>query len=157
MEYRHISPKYLKVRRLTQILGYGLFVIITGAIAAVGVVFGGWAYLATLPLLVVIADIIRVAIITPRQVRAIRYAETDDECIVEKGILFKEVRVVPYGRMQQVDIDQNPFLRHYGLKNVTLVTAAAAANVFIPGVEAEEADRLRQKFTKLGRAQMEGL
>lgn len=71
--------------------------------------------------------------------------------------MFHRVTVVPYGRMQQVNVETGPLLKRYDLASVELVTASAGTDAKIPGVALEEAERLREKLTALGEANMEGL
>lgn len=92
-----------------------------------------------------------------RRVRAMGYAELQDELIIRSGIMFRNLEVVPYGRMQQVTVESGPLMSRQGLASVTLVTAAATSNAVIPGVPAHEAERLRAKLTALGEANLEGL
>ena len=69
----------------------------------------------------------------PRQVRAIGYAERDDDLLIRRGILFQRALVVPYGRMQYVDVAVGPVERALGLCEVRLHTAAADATIADPG------------------------
>lgn len=92
-----------------------------------------------------------------RRARVYGYAERDDELLIRSGIMFHRVTVVPYGRMQQVNVETGPLLKRYGLASVELVTASAGTDAKIPGVALEEAERLREKLTALGEANMEGL
>lgn len=93
----------------------------------------------------------------PRRVRAMGYAELEDELLIRRGVMFQRLEVVPYGRLQQVTVQAGPLMGRYGLASVTLVTAAASSNAEIPGVPAAEAERLRTKLTALGEANLEGL
>ena len=43
-------------------------------------------------------------VLIPRQVRSIGYAEREDDLLIRRGIFFQRTLVVPYGRMQYVDI-----------------------------------------------------
>ena len=70
-----------------------------------------------------------------RQVRAIGYADRADDLLVVSGILFKRLVVVPYGRMQQVDVRRGPIERYLGLATVQLHTAAATTDASIPGLD----------------------
>ncbi len=92
-----------------------------------------------------------------RRARAFGYAELEDELLIRSGIMFHSVTVVPYGRMQQVEVGTGPLLKRFGLGSIELVTASAGSNASIPGVAIEEAERLREKLTALGEARMEGL
>lgn len=94
------------------------------------------------------------------QVRAVFYTgyhETDEELLVCRGILFRKLDVVPYGRMQEVTVEDGPLMRHYGLAKITMETASSTTDTSIPGVRRDEADRLRRRLTELGSTKMEGL
>ena len=85
------------------------------------------------------------------------YAERDDDLLVRRGVLFARLSVVPYGRMQFIDVAAGPLERAFGLATVHLHTAAAATDARIPGLEREEAARLRDRLAELGEAQAAGL
>lgn len=93
----------------------------------------------------------------PRQVRAIGYAERDDDLLIRKGILFRQLTVVPYGRMQFVDVKAGPLMRAFGIAQVQLHTASATTDASIPGLSAPEAERLRDRLTERGEAKLAGL
>jgi uncharacterized protein len=85
------------------------------------------------------------------------YAERDDDLLVRRGVMFARLSVVPYGRMQFIDVTAGPLERVFGLATVHLHTAAAATDARIPGLEREEAARLRDSLAELGEAQAAGL
>ncbi len=72
-------------------------------------------------------------------------------------MLVSRLSVVPYGRMQFVEVIAGPFERSFGLATVHLHTAAAASDARIPGLERDEAARLRDRLAALGEAQAAGL
>ncbi|XCB29412.1 PH domain-containing protein [Arcanobacterium hippocoleae] len=92
-----------------------------------------------------------------RRARAIGYFEGESELTIHRGIMFQHLTVVPYGRMQQVNVASGPLLGRYDLAKIVLVTASADSDAAIPGITRAEAERLREKLTDLGSAQMEGL
>ena len=92
-----------------------------------------------------------------RRVRAWSYAEREDDLLVRRGVLFSRLSVVPYGRMQFIDVTAGPIERSFGLATVRLHTAAAASDARIPGLSREEAARLRDRLAELGEAQAAGL
>ena len=85
------------------------------------------------------------------------YLERGDDLVVRRGLLFRQVVVVPYGRMQFLDVTAGPVDRFFGLATVQLHTAAAATDARIPGLEVAEAERLRDRLASLGEAQATGL
>jgi membrane protein YdbS with pleckstrin-like domain len=92
-----------------------------------------------------------------RAIRAWGYAEREDELLVRHGLLIRRLSIVPYGRMQFVDVTAGPLDRLFRLATVQLHTAAAASDAKIPGLEPAEAARLRDRLTQLGQAKAEGL
>ncbi len=92
-----------------------------------------------------------------RRVRAWSYTERDDDLIVARGVLVRRLSVVPYGRMQFVDVTAGPVERAFRLATVKLHTAAAASDARIPGLERDEAARLRDRLATLGEAKAAGL
>lgn len=95
--------------------------------------------------------------LVPRQVRAVGYAERDDDLLVVRGIMFRRLVVVPYGRMQYVDVQAGPVARWLGIAQVQLHTAAPATDGSIPGLAPDEAARLRDRLASRGEAKLAGL
>ena len=145
-------------RRLTwvRLAGAGLFALLGVAVAVVLYVLldTGWVLLVMVPgLLVGLLS----ALLVPAQVAAIGYAEREDDLVVRRGILFRSLTVVPYGRMQYVDVTAGPVDRALGLATVRLHTASAASDATVPGLTADAAALLRDRLTAAGQARLAGL
>ena len=97
------------------------------------------------------------AIIVVRSVRAWGYAERDEDLLVRHGLFLRKLSIVPYARMQFVDVTAGPMERMFGLATVTMHTAAAASDARIPGLPSAEAARLRDRLSSLGESRSEGL
>jgi membrane protein YdbS with pleckstrin-like domain len=122
--------------------------------AALAIIFSPWWWVA--------AGVVALAglwawWLIPRQVRAIGYAERADDLLIRKGILFRTLTVVPYGRMQYVDVSAGPLARRCGIAGVQLHTASASTDANVPGLPPAEADRLRDRLTERGEARLAGL
>lgn len=85
------------------------------------------------------------------------YAEREDDLLVRRGVLVYRLSVVPYGRMQFIDVRAGPLERAFGLATVHMHTAAAASDARIPGLERSEAARLRDRLAELGESRAAGL
>jgi membrane protein YdbS with pleckstrin-like domain len=96
-------------------------------------------------------------IVIGRNWRSWGYAERDDDLLIRHGVLFRRLVVVPYGRMQFVDVTSGPLARQFGLATVRLHTAAAATDATIPGLLASDSAVLRDRLATLGQAQSAGL
>jgi hypothetical protein len=89
--------------------------------------------------------------------RAWGYLERDEDLEVRRGVMVQRLSVVPYGRMQFVEITTGPVERLFGLATVKLHTAAADSDARIPGLDPDEAARLRDRLAALGEAKAAGL
>ena len=92
-----------------------------------------------------------------RRCRSWGYAERDDDLLVTRGILFRRLVVVPYGRMQLVDLKAGPIDRWLGVATLQLHTAAATTDASIPGLPPEVAAGLRDRLAALGEKRSAGL
>ncbi|HEX2313456.1 MAG TPA: PH domain-containing protein, partial [Thermomonospora sp.] len=77
--------------------------------------------------------------------------------VITSGVLVRRLVVVPYGRMQVVDVSAGLLERWMGIATVRLHTAAAATDARIPGVPAAEAAQLRDRLARRGEARSMGL
>ncbi|MFI0966170.1 PH domain-containing protein [Streptomyces sp. NPDC021080] len=147
-----LPPGLLRMRRLLLVVWLGLLAIVVGLLL---VLFAGpgWAAFALLPLALAGWGWRMLG----RNWRSWRYAERADDLLISRGVLWREETVVPYGRMQLVEVTSGPLERHFGLASVQLHTAAAATDACIPGLDPAEAERLRDRLTELGEARSAGL
>jgi uncharacterized protein len=151
-EWRTPSARLLRLRRL-EVLGPALvvavFLVVVGAVSGSAWAFGGAGAVAAVGLLLLP--------FVGRRYRSWGYAEREDDLLVRRGVAFARLSVVPYGRMQFIDVTAGPLERSFGLATVRLHTAAAATDARIPGLDREEAGRLRDRLAELGEAQAAGL
>jgi len=147
-----LPPGLLRMRRLLLVVWLGLIALATGLLLGL---FAGpvWAAFALLPLALMAWG----WVLLGRNWRSWRYAERADDLLLSRGVLWREETVVPYGRMQLVEVTSGPVERHFGLASVQLHTAAAATDATIPGLDPAEAERLRDRLTELGEARSAGL
>ena len=148
-----VSPRLLVVRTLE----WAIATVVVVAVTVIPVWIGSGATSGGVVLVLVVAAAGAVWWSLRARCRSWRYEERGDDLVVSRGVLFRRESVVPYGRMQFVDVTAGPFERSFGLATVQLHTAAAASNARIPGLERVEADRLRDQLARLGEAQSSGL
>jgi membrane protein YdbS with pleckstrin-like domain len=92
-----------------------------------------------------------------RRFAAWAYAERADDLLLRRGVLLQRTTVVPYGRMQFVDVTAGPLDRRFGLATVVLHTASTATDATIRGLQHAEAVRLRDRLAALGEARAAGV
>ncbi|WP_256483661.1 PH domain-containing protein [Micromonospora sp. RHAY321] len=141
---------WVELIRLAIVVAIGL------AVTAVGWALSGhWLFGLALAVVLLLGAWRAVAIV--RAVRAWGYAERDDDLLVRHGLLVRRLSIVPYSRMQFVDVSAGPLERAFKLATVQLHTAAAASDARVPGLRPAEASRLRDRLTALGEDRAEGL
>ncbi|WP_190193450.1 PH domain-containing protein [Streptomyces minutiscleroticus] len=151
-EWTGLPPGLLRMRRL--LLVVWLVPLTLAAALLPGLLAGPvWAAFALVPAAVLAWGWPMLG----RNWRSWRYAERSDDLLISRGVLWHEETVVPYGRMQLVEVTSGPVERHFGLASVQLHTAAAATDATIPGLDPREAERLRDRLTQLGEARSAGL
>jgi len=147
------SPRLWRMRCAEVIASGGALAAVAGT--AAGLAFGGAA--AAIAVAVVITGALAALWFARNRFRSWVYQERDEDLIVERGVLIHRLSVVPYGRMQFVDVSAGPIDRAFRLATVKLHTAAAASDARIPGLERDEAARLRDRLAALGEAKAAGL
>jgi membrane protein YdbS with pleckstrin-like domain len=150
--WRVLSPALRRLRRTVLVLGAVPAVACTAVIA---VVAGGWAWAPLVLVPLAAAGWAWRAI--GRVWQAWRYAEREDDLLILRGVLVRRLVVVPYGRLQLVDVTSGPLARRFGIARVQLHTAAATSDAVIPGLRPPEAARLRDALTERGEARSAGL
>jgi membrane protein YdbS with pleckstrin-like domain len=153
LDWQHPSPRLWRAR-LAQ-LGAAAFLLLVAAGVGAGLGAGLLAAAAAILIVLVLAGVM--GVLLHRRYRAWRYAEREDDLLVGRGVMFRRLTVVPYGRMQFVDVTAGPVDRLFGLATVQLHTAAAATDAKIPGLTGDEAQRLRDQLASLGESRAAGL
>jgi len=82
--------------------------------------------------------------VPPRRYASWGYEEAEDELHVWNGIFLRTHTIVPFGRVQHIDLSHGPIERRYGVAAITLHTAGTRASaVVLPGLATEDAERMR--------------
>jgi uncharacterized protein len=147
-----VSPRLATLRRLLTV-AVGLVLMAAAAV-------GAWFVASWLVVVVVVFGLVAVGwgwVVVGRTVGSWGYAERAEDLLVRSGVLNRQLVVVPYGRMQFVDVTAGPLDRRFGLATVQLHTAAAATDATIPGLVPAEAARLRDRLAARGEATAAGL
>jgi membrane protein YdbS with pleckstrin-like domain len=151
VHFRPVSTGLVKARIVTGALWLAPFILASVIVAAL---VTPWVWIVAAVLVVLLGWEMWLA---PRQVRALGYAERDDDLLIRKGILFRSMVVVPYGRMQFVDVKAGPLDRAFGIATVQLHTASASTDATIPGLTPADAELLRDRLASRGESRLSGL
>lgn len=149
-----VSPALARARRIDLVLAYLVVLAVVVAlfllpwvprwvavVAVVGFAAGfGWAWW-----------------LIGRRMHSWGYELRPDDLLVARGIMFRRLVIVPYGRMQLVDVVAGPVERWCGIATVQLHTAAATTDAAIPGLVPQVAAELRDTLARLGEQRTAGL
>ncbi len=159
IRWKRVQSRYTTVRLISGLIW--AFILIT--IAALPLIFTevlhwwNWAPWVCWTIFgLVLALEIWSLLLTQRQVKALGYSERQDHLLTCKGVMFHEVRAIPYGRIQYVDVKSGPIESKLNLASVEVKTASSAGAT-IPGLDKGDAQRLREILTELSDAKMAGL
>ncbi len=136
-----LHPDYLKIMRLRTLFG-ALFLIAGAAVGEFtsdglphGVILGP----------VILLSLAYVRVIPQRRYRRKGFAMGADRLRIVTGFLFFSDTVVPFGRVQHLDVTQNPLERAYGLASLVLHTAGTHnSSVVLPGLTHDDAIAMRE-------------
>lgn len=151
-QWQRPSPRLLRARRIQTALVTVPAALIGGMSGAIASAGAGAGVAAA----VVVAGVVAERFLA-RRVAAWGFAERNEDLMVRRGVLVRRLSVIPYGRMQFIDVTAGPVERSLGLATLRMHTAAAASDARIPGLDQSMAARLRDQLAALGQAQAAGL
>lgn len=134
-----LDPAYKSVMRIVTAIWL--------AILLVPVVIGeaaipGWHGVVAIPYLLLAAIIL--LRLPQRRWQARGYVMAEERLRVVRGMLFHSDTVVPFGRVQHIDVDQGPLERAYDIATLTVHTAGSHnASVHLPGLKHADALAMR--------------
>lgn len=146
----YLSTKGLRVWRI-----YGIIETLILLLVAIGLsVFNyfffeqTWLYLAT-GATVLILGFLFIGVIPTVKWKRWRYEVRDQEIELQHGLFIVKRTLIPMVRVQHVDTEQGPILRHHDLASIHISTAATQHT--IPVLDVQEAEGLRRKISELAR------
>ncbi|MFI0452328.1 PH domain-containing protein [Actinomadura sp. 6N118] len=153
LAWAQISRRFTWHRRVSALLWAVPIGLIGGFLmsrsgGALGALLWGVAVLLSVGLAWIVAEL---------AYRSWGYAERADDLILSHGVFVKRLIVVPYGRMQFVDVTAGLLEQWMGVATVRMHTAAAATDAVIPGLPATEAAMLRDRLAQKGEERSMGL
>ncbi len=135
-----LHPDHVKAMRL-----YAILTVLPFAVAA-----GVLEFAQMLPPGVIAAPVLlgaayAVLRMPLRRYRALGYRLAEERLQVVRGVFFRADTVVPFGRVQHIDVHQGPIERGYGLATLTVHTAGTHnSSVLLPGLGHADALAMRE-------------
>lgn len=95
---------------------------------------------------------------TPRRTRALGYALESNHLMARRGIVFRSMSSMPYGRIQYVDVDSGPLERMCGVARLTVRTAGTTTGTMVLfGIPLNVAEELRADLVRRADERMAAL
>lgn len=135
-----LHPNYVKVQRLAWAIGMLPFIFAALLLEAARILPPG---VILLPVLLIGGFfVLRLPL---RRYHARGYTVTEDRLRVVRGLLFRSDTIVPFGRVQHIDVTRGPLERIYGLATLVLHTAGTHnSSVPLPGLAHDDALAMRE-------------
>ncbi|HEV2817319.1 MAG TPA: PH domain-containing protein [Allosphingosinicella sp.] len=141
-----LHPDQISVLRIRAVLA-SVAALIVGWVLDIGLLRQTPTPEYALPGVVLLAALYFVLIYPARRHRSWGYAEGEDELAIRSGILVQRRTIVPFGRVQHIDVAQGPIQRPWGIATLTLHTAGTrGAEVSLPGLEVGLAEEMRDRI-----------
>ena len=152
-EWRRPSRRYLALKLTLALVTWPLLIAMTVLpLLVVGPPRLWWITLIVLGL-IWLWQIIR----QPRVYRRWGYAETQTDIYLTRGLAWRQLTSIPYGRMQMVNVSAGPVERIFGVSNVELVTSSTSGTITIPGLDPNDAAALRDRLMERGELLQAGI
>lgn len=135
-----LNPAYITTTRIASAVGLAPLLIAAGVLEAAQRLPPGSFFLPALALYIFL-----VLVVPARKYRRWYYAMGTDRLRIVRGYMFFRDTVVPFGRIQHIDVEQGPLDRRYGLAKLTVHTAGNHnSTVSLPGLLHVDALAMRE-------------
>lgn len=145
-ELTRLHPNYKLMMRVGAIIAAAVLMVVASVFETVLRAEAG------VPLGVIMVPAAVLALFIALRIPAARYSArgyqiSRDRLRVVRGIMWHSDTVVPFGRVQHIDVDQGPIERALGIATLTLHTAGSHnASVSLPGLGHELAVEMREEI-----------
>ena len=147
-ELTPLNPAYVTTTRISSALGLLPLVIGAGVLEFAQVLPSGGIIVPVLILYVFFAFVV-----PQRKYRRWGYDMGSDRLRIVRGYMFYHDTVVPFGRIQHIDVDQGPIDRRFDLATLTVHTAGNHnSTVALPGLLHADALAMREAIRAAIRA-----
>lgn len=155
------ASRYLTVRFVHTLSALALPILVGVALYCAGAFFGGPEVLRIVGLAVIAVFGLWGLwwiLTTPRRTRALGYALESNHLMARRGIVFRSMSSMPYGRIQYVDVDSGPLERMCGVARLTVRTAGTTTGTMVLfGIPLNVAEELRADLVRRADERMAAL
>ena len=143
-----VDPAYPKVMRIGLALSW-LPLMIGAVVVDALVVTRVEGPVGLLTALVWFAALMAIVLLPARRYERLGYVLGDEELRVARGYFFRIDTIVPFVRVQHIDVGQGPVERRYGLSHLIVHTSGTHnSTVTLPGLPSERAAEMRDAIRR---------
>jgi membrane protein YdbS with pleckstrin-like domain len=137
-----LAPRVVTLWRAGGALPMLVLLLVT---VAIGAAIGGLGWLV--PLAMLVLAVVVVGVLPSLRYRRWRWRMTGRALELEHGVVNRQVRALPYFRIQHIDVEHGPLDRWLGLARLEVHTASVTAT--LPGLAADDAPGIRAALLQL--------
>ena len=148
-----LDPRVVSLWRLDQAVGWGiLLLLMLGGVGIFYLALPGSLLWTSLAWLLFAGLALWFVFAYPGRVYTAWGYRIDGRVLeIRSGLIFRSLELLPLTRIQHVDLQRGPFERLFGLASLVLFTAGTRnASITLPGLDADEALRLRDHLLAVG-------
>ena len=147
LSYERLNDRYIKVVLVNIILTYAAAMFVPAAAFLMDDFNYVWQLFAVSEAVLAAACVINLCL-SRKAYRFKGFALREGDVTYRSGIFFPTTTTIPFRKIQQVSIKQNPVLRLFGLYAVEITNGAQMeSSVTIPGLTKDVAERMKQLIT----------
>lgn len=150
-----ISTAAVKVWRISNTIGHGLVLLITGALIVCSEMFDwfGWISIVLYILggIILLSSIYSIVIEPFYLQRTWRYKIDQQFVQLKHGKWYEKHTLIPMEKVEYVRTEQGPIMRRYALYNIEIGTTTS--NHVIPAIPSEEAQKLKAEIATYAKIQ----
>lgn len=137
--FEQLAPSYKSVHMAGAVAGY----LLLGALALFLLLLDNSWWCVAAECLIFVVCVLNVALI-PAAYHRKGYALREKDISYRSGILFPKTTTIPFNRIQQVSVEQNPASKFFGLYSVVIVNGAQAlSSMTVPGLPEHTANQIK--------------
>ncbi|PNZ66792.1 hypothetical protein E2556_11005 [Staphylococcus croceilyticus] len=145
-EYKYMHENGPKVMRLAALITFFIFLLIISVVTYLDIAYMHlmspvWTIALALGILIlfIICFVFGVPFL---KYKNFHYYYKDNEIYIRKGIIFIKTTIIPFYRIQNIDIEEGYLMRKYHLASLHLSTAGGDAEIEL--INKEEASKLKE-------------
>lgn len=148
LQYEPLETKYEKVQFVSTILVYAFLMLLPLLLLLAKNFDGKLLVLIGIECVLLLAGIINLWLI-PKAYLFKGFAIREHDITYRSGIIFPNIVTIPFCKVQQISVNQNPLTRMFGLYAVEIVNGAQMmASTIIPGLTEKRANEIKVLLTE---------